>query len=211
MKLVLFAAAGRIGSRILNEALARGHEVTAAVRDPARVEVQSPALRCVAADVTQAEEIARVAAGHDAAISAVGGKPGGDQGVIAVAARALVAGLDAAGPRRLVIVGGAGTLEIRPGVQRLDTPEYPEIYRPAGIAQKAALATYQASDLDWTYLSPPIIIEPGSRSGRYRTGGNAVLFDAAGKSRISMEDFAVALLDEIERPQHVRARFTVAD
>jgi len=211
MKLVIFGAAGRIGQRILQEALTRGHAVTAAVREPARLEVTHPALRTATVDVRRAEEVSRVAAGHDAAVNAVGPGRTGDVGVIVAAARALIAGLSVSGPRRLIVVGGAGTLEIRPGVQRLDTPDYPEIYRPSGYAQREALALYRASDLDWTYLSPPIIIEPGTRTGRYRTGGDQVLFDAGGRSRISMEDYAVALLDELERPRHLRARFTVAD
>lgn len=211
MKLVIFGAAGRIGQRILHEALARGHHVTAALRDVTRLDATHPALRCVVADVTGAEDVAQAAAGHDAAVNAVGPGRAGDVGVIVGAARGLIAGLSRAGPKRLVVVGGAGTLEIRPGVQRLDTPEYPEIYRPSGYAQREALTLYRASALDWSYLSPPIIIEPGERTGHYRTGGDQVLFDAAGRSRIAMEDYAVAVIDELERPRHMRQRFTVAD
>lgn len=211
MKLVIFGATGRIGGRILHEALARGHAVTAALRDSSRLQVMHQGLRTAKADVTRSEDVARVTAGHDAVVNAIGPGQNGDVGVIAAAARALIAGLSGESPRRLLAVGGAGTLEIRPGVQRLDTPEYPEIYRPSGYAQREALALYRSSDLDWSYLSPPIIIEPGSRTGRYRTGGDQVLFDANGRSRISMEDYAVAVLDELEQPRHVRARFTVAD
>jgi putative NADH-flavin reductase len=211
MKIVIFGAAGRIGQRIMHEALARGHVVTAAVRDPSHLEVTHAALRGVAADVSRAEDVARVAVEQDAAVNAIGPGRSGEVGVIVASARALIAGLAVAGPRRLVVVGGAGTLEIRSGVQRLDTPDYPEIYRPSGYAQREALALYRASDLDWSYLSPPVIIEPGTRSGRYRTGGDQVLFDTAGRSRISMEDYAVAIVDELERPRHLRARFTVAD
>ena len=211
MRLVIFGAAGRIGQRIMQEALARGHAVTAAVRDLSRLEVQHAALHGVTVDVSRDDEVARVAAKHDAAVSAVGPGRSGDVGVIVAAARALIAGLAVSGTRRLVVVGGAGSLEIRPGVQRLDTPEYPEIYRPSGYAQREALALYRASDLDWSYLSPPIIIEPGTRSGHYRTGGTQVLVDATGRSRISMEDYAVAVLDELEQPRHIRAQFTVAN
>ena len=214
MKIVIFGAAGRIGQRIVNEALARGHAVTAGLRDVARLarlERRHAALEKIVADATVPAEIARIATGHAAAISAIGPGTGGDVGVIVAAARALIAGLPAAGLRRLLVVGGAGTLEIRPGVQRIDTPEYPEMYRPSGYAQKAALELYRQSALDWSYLSPPVIIEAGRRSGRYRLGGDAVLADAAGRSRISMEDYAVAVLDEIETPHHLRARFTVAD
>jgi putative NADH-flavin reductase len=207
MKLVIFGATGRIGQRILHEALARGHTVTAALRDPTSLTLAHPALSKVVADIRSAADVARAAAGHDAVVSAVGPGRDGDVGVIVAAARALAA----AGPPRVIVVGGAGTLEIRPGVQRLDTPDYPEAYRPSGYAQREALGLYRASTLDWSYLSPPVVIEAGQRSGRYRIGGDQVLFDAQGRSRISMEDFAVALLDELERPAHRRARFTVAD
>ena len=210
MQIVIFGATGRIGQRILQEALTRGHTVTAALRRTSRLDIAHDRLQTVTADVTIADEVARAADGKDAIISAIGPGPSGDPGVIVAAARAFVVAL-AARPTCLIAVGGAGTLEIRPGVQRLDTPDFPEAYRPSGYAQREALALYRASSLDWSYLSPPIIIEPGSRTGVYRTGGDQVLFDQAGRSRISMEDFAVALIDEVEHPRHVRKRFTVAD
>ena len=210
MQIVIFGATGRIGQRILQEALTRGHTVTAALRRTSRLGIAHDRLQTVTADVTIADEVARAADGKDAILSAIGPGPSGDPGVIVAAARSFVVAL-AARPTRLIAVGGAGTLEIRPGVQRLDTPDFPEAYRPSGYAQREALALYRASSLDWSYLSPPIVIEPGSRSGVYRTGGDQVLFDQAGRSRISMEDFAVALLDEVEHPRHVRKRFTVAD
>ena len=211
MRIVIFGAAGRIGSRILDEALARGHVVTAVLRDVARLELAHPGLVKVTADAADSSAVARVAAGQAAAISAIGPGSVGDVGVIVAVARALIAGLPRAGVRRLLVVGGAGTLEIRPGVQRIDTQEYPEIYRPSGYAQKESLALYRASGLDWSYLSPPVIIEPGARSGRYRIGADQVLADEAGRSRISMEDYAVAVLDELETPRHLQRRFTVAD
>lgn len=211
MRLVIFGGGGRIGRRVVQEALRRGHEVTAVLRELSRLEMEHPGLRSIVADVASVEAVTRAATGHDAAVNAIGPGRGGDPGVIVTAARALVAGLIVSGPRRLIVVGGAGTLEIRPGVQRLDTPEFPEAYRPSGYAQREALDLYRASGLDWSYLSPPIIIEPGARTGRYRIGGDQVLFDNQGRSRISMEDYAVALLDELEHPRHVGARFTVAD
>jgi hypothetical protein len=211
MQVVVFGGGGRIGRHVVQEALERGHQVSAVLRESSRLEMEHPGLRRVVADVTSTDAVTRVAAGHDAAVNAIGPGRGGDPGVIVTAARALLAALSVAGPKRLVVVGGAGTLEIRPGVQRLDTPEFPDAYRPSGHAQREALALYRASDLDWTYLSPPIIIETGQRTGRYRVGGDQVLSDAHGRSRISMQDYAVALLDELERPRHLRARFTVAD
>lgn len=210
MQIVIFGATGRIGQRILQEALTRGHDVAAALRQSSRLKVKHSRLQTVTADVANADEVARAADGKEAVISAIGPGPSGDPTVIIAAARAFIDAL-AARPTRLIVVGGAGTLEIRPGVQRLDTPEYPEAYRPSGYAQREALALYRTSELDWSYVSPPIVIEPGSRTGVYRIGGDQVLFDQAGRSRISMEDFAVALIDEAVHPRHVRKRFTVAD
>jgi len=210
MRLVIFGATGRIGQRILQEALHRGHSVTAALRTSSRLAIEHHLLQTAVADVTNPQDVTRVAAGQDAVASAIGPGPSGDPGIITAAASALVTALTESGPKRLISVGGAGTLEIHPGVQRLDTPDYPEAYRSSGYAQREALAIYRASDLDWSYLSPPVIIEPGTRTGSYRIGRDQVLFDITGRSIISMEDYAVALLDELERPRHIRARFTVA-
>jgi putative NADH-flavin reductase len=129
--------------------------------------------------------------------------------VIAATAKAVVDAMGKAGIRRVVAVGGAGTLEVSPGVQRLDTPAYPAAYRAQGLAQREAFNTYRASGLDWTYLSPPSHLEPGTRTGRYRSGLDTMLLDEHGKPHISIPDYAVALLDEIERPQNIGRRFTV--
>ena len=151
MQIVIFGATGRIGQRILQEALTRGHPVTAALRRTSRLGIAHDRLQTVTADVTIADEVARAADGKDAILSAIGPGPSGDPGVIVAAARSFVVAL-AARPTRLIAVGGAGTLEIRPGVQRLDTPDFPEAYRPSGYAQREALALYRASSLDWSYL-----------------------------------------------------------
>lgn len=232
MHIVLFGARGNIGRRIAREAMARGHRVTAAVRDPGRV---TPALAAsapvvdgapadegallavVSGDVTDPTQVATLARGADAVVSAVGNTrtPAGPAPVALFpeAARALLAGLRAAGGRRLLVVGGAGSLEVTPGVQVVDTPDFPALYRGDALGQREALAVYRsdaAGDVDWTYVSPAAAIGPGERTGRYRTGTDQLLVDAHGTSRISYDDYAVALVDELERPRHPRRRMTVA-
>ena len=210
MKILLFGAAGKVGRVVLAELSRRGHDVTAAFRTepfPADLPVGATP---VLADATDASSVASAASGHDAVVSAVGPGTRKDPEVIERAGHALVGGLTAAGTQRLLVVGGAGTLELRPGVMRLDDPSYPEQYRPQGVRQKVALETFRNSSLDWTYISPPIHFNPGDRTGSYRVGGDAVLSDASGRSAISFEDFAIALADEIETPRHVRRRVTYA-
>lgn len=211
MKIAMFGASGAIGQRILDEALRRGHTVTAVARNPARVSPRAGA-RAVAGNVLAPQSVATVVAGHDAAVSAFG--PGADQPLTALAdaARALIAGLTAAGVRRLVVVGGAGSLEVAPGVQLADTPQFPAAWKGVALAHRDALEVYrrEAGGLAWTYLCPPALIEPGERTGQYRAGGDQLLTDSQGQSRISAEDYAVALLDELETPKHIGRRFTVA-
>jgi uncharacterized protein len=209
MNLVLFGATGILGQRILAEALARGHNVTAAARHPTPVSSQSPNLCFQTADILNPARVAELAAGQDVVISAIG--PGlGDARLITDAAKSLVSAFQRLPSVRLVVVGGAGSLEISPGVQMVDTPGFPAPWRVPALAHRDALAIYKASNIDWTYISPPAVIEPGQRTGRYRRGGDQLLKDDKGDSRISAEDFAVALLDEIEQPRSHRKRFTVA-
>lgn len=211
MKIVVFGAGGRIGQRIVQEALHRGHTVTAVVHDPARAPEPGERLTTVVGDVRDPAQVARLAAGHDIVASAVG--PTGEQGrqMLVDAAHALIAGTKRAGVPRLIVVGGAGSLEVASGGALLDTPDFPPAWRPTALAHRDALAVYRAEhDLNWTYLSPADVIAPGERTGVYRTGGDQLLTDATGESRISMEDFAVAFVDEIEAPRFPRRRFTVA-
>lgn len=210
MNVLLFGIGGFIGREIAAELRRRGHRLTAAVRDPSRYAETEAADDVVRGDSTSPADIAALAAGKDAVVSAVGPGSRGDPAVMAATARALVEGLPRAGVRRLIAVGGAGTLELSPGVQRIDAPGYPEQYRPQGVAQRDALAAYRASDLDWTYVSPPIVIAPGPRKGCYRVGGDAVLYDIDGNSTISAIDYAIALVDELERPKALKRRITVA-
>ncbi len=211
MKIVLFGASGKIGRSIAAEALARGHQVTAVVRDPTRVGPPHPALSVVRGDVLDPSRVAAVVAGHDVVASAVGPRLPSDAPKLVVdAARSLIEGLARARVDRLVVVGGAGSLEVAPGVQLVDTPEFPAAWKGASLAQRDALAVYRGATLDWTYISPAALIRPGKRTGQYRTGTDQLLTDEEGESRISVEDFAVAFVDEIENGRFVRQRMTAA-
>ena len=210
MKIVLFGASGALGQRILTETLARGHEVTAVVRDPATFDQTKENVKIVSGDVLDSSSVQRVATGAGAVISAVG-PGGGDPQLVRKAAHSLLNGLTRAGVKRLLVVGGAGSLEVAPEVQLLDTPEFPAAWKPIAVAHRDALDIYYtATGLDWTYFSPAAMIAPGERRGRYRTGSDQLLTDTQGQSHISSEDFAVAILDEVEQPQAIRQRVTVA-
>lgn len=211
MNLVLFGASGTIGQRIANEAFARRHRVTAVVRDPSRIDRSRQGLTVVKGDVRDAASVAQVAKGADAVVSAVAPTGGQPFTMLPDAARALIDGVRQAGVKRLVIVGGAGSLESPEGGRVMDRASFPAAWKPYAQAHANALDIYRrdAVGLDWTYLSPADHIEPGERTGRYRTGGDELVVDAEGHSRISAEDFAVALLDELERPAHLWRRFTV--
>jgi putative NADH-flavin reductase len=211
MKIALLGATGTIGKRILREALDRGHDVTAVVRDPAKVAETSPKLTVVAGDALDAHGIADAIRGHDAVVTAYA-PPQGSEQTLVDATRALIAGAKEAGVSRVVAVGGAGSLEVAPGVQLVDTPHLPDAWRPIALAHRDALDVYraEAGGLEWTNFSPAAFIEPGERTGAFRLGTDELVSDAAGQSRISAEDYAVALLDEVERPQYVGRRFTAA-
>jgi uncharacterized protein len=207
MKLVLFGATGVIGSRILEEALKRGHHVAAVVRDPTRVHRTDTKMSVIKGDVLDPTCVADSAAGHDAVLCAVG--PGAD--VIVGAAHSLLEALPRAGVQRLVVVGGAGSLEVAPGHLFVNASDFPKEYLDQARANCEALKIYRRNEfLDWTVISPPVWITPGERTGRFRLGGDQLLVDSKGESHISVEDFAVAFLDEVENPRHVRRRFTVA-
>jgi putative NADH-flavin reductase len=215
MKIVLFGATGNAGRRILAEALDRGHEVVAVVRDPASVSTPDERAPLVKGDATDKSSVARVAQGADAVVSAISPRPnarGLGAPSLVTAARALIEGLTSVGVKRLVVVGGAGSLEVAPGTALVDLPSFPEIYKAEALAQRDALDVYraEAGALDWTYVSPAGEIAPGEHTGEYRTTGDQLLTDESGKSFITFEDYAVAIVDELERPAHLRRRFGVA-
>ncbi|MBW4472094.1 MAG: NAD(P)-dependent oxidoreductase [Stenomitos rutilans HA7619-LM2] len=215
MKLAIFGANGSAGTQITQEALSRGHEVTAIVRDLSRFSMTSDRLTVVVGNVCDADSVAAIVQGHDAVINAAGpGAAIANNATLAPmvidAAKALIEGLTRADVRRLIVVGGAGSLEVAPGVQLVDTPDFPAQYRPASLAHRDSLKIYQASHLDWTFFSPAAEFEPGERIGKFRLGRNQLLVDTEGRSRTSVEDYAIAFVDEVEQPQFVQSQMTIA-
>ncbi|CAM5407165.1 MULTISPECIES: NAD(P)-dependent oxidoreductase [Streptomyces] len=212
-KIAIFGANGTIGSRVLDEALRRGHQVTAVVRDPAKITKTDPNLAVTTGDILDPASVAAAAQGQDVLVSAVGGGDGpGHIATIKPAAESLVAGLRTLGEAapRLISVGGAGSLRTPDGKQVWDAEGLPEFLLQIMHAHGDALDFYRTvTDVRWTNLSPAGLIEPGERTGTYRTALDDLVTDADGTSRISAEDYAVALLDEVEKPQHIGERFTV--
>jgi hypothetical protein len=207
MKVVLTGASGMVGSRILKELLSRGHEVTAVVRNPEKVAAGST--KVVKGDILDPASVAAAVKGADAVISAYA-PPQGQEETLLAAVRSLLAGLDQAGVRRLLMVSGAGSLEVAPGVQLVDSGALPEAWKLIALAHRDALALLKACDLEWSALSPAGFIQPGERTGKFRLGGTKLVVDAKGESRISAEDYAVAMVDELEKGQHLRQQFTAA-
>lgn len=212
MKIALFGATGHIGHAILDEALARGYDVTAIVRDPSRLSTQNPRLTVATGDVGKPESWLDAVRGADAVVASLSARRDGNNDIIPINAAVLLDNLPAAGVKRLAWVGGAGSLETAPGVLVMDDPHFPEAWKPEAAGQGKALAVFRASPsiIDWTYISPAALIEDGPRTGKYRVGGDQLLVDANGKSRISIPDYAVALLDRIEKGDASRKRITVA-
>jgi putative NADH-flavin reductase len=215
MKIAVFGATGNVGKRVIAEALSRGHEVIGVVRDPAAVQSPDPRVRLVKGDATNADSVAGVVKGADAVVSAISPRPnarGLPAPSLVANSRALIKGLKQAGVKRILYVGGASSLEVAPGKALADTPDFPAAYKDEAREGREALAVWrgEAKGLDWTYLSPAAEIAPGARTGQYRTTGDQLLVDAKGKSFITFEDYAVAVLDELERPKHVGKRFGVA-
>lgn len=210
MNIVLIGASGYVGSSLLKEALARGHRVTAVVSNPAKLAAQ-PGLETVKADVLDGAALAPRLQGHDAVVSAFSGHAQADvYGYYVRGMRSIIAAAKQAHVPRLLVVGGAGSLEVAPGVQLVDTPEFPAQWKGTAEGAREALKLLRAEpELDWTMLSPSAHLEPGERTGRFRLGTDQLLVDARGDSRISVEDYAVAMIDELERPAHARRRFTV--
>ncbi len=199
MKVALLGATGAAGSRILKELSDRGHAVAALSRHPEK----TPALPGVTAQALEAADIdatAQALRGADAVVSAVK--------FTSVDTAGLIEAVRRAGVKRYVVVGGAGSLWVSPGVREVDGPGFPEHVKPEARAGWAFLEQLRASDLDWTFFSPSRMFTPGERTGKFRLGTDDLIFDAEGRSAISFEDYAVALVDELETPRHVRARFT---
>ncbi|NUS85703.1 MAG: NAD(P)H-binding protein [Streptomyces sp.] len=211
MRITVFGAAGSVGSRVVAEALSRGHEVTAVVRNPGPLGDLPAGATARVGDAADVDDVVRLSTGQDLVITATRPAPGSEDELV-TATKALLAGV-ASGGVRLLVVGGAATLTVpgTGGTLVVDGPDFPADWRGIALACAEQLEACRAeSEADWTYLSPAALLEPGERTGTYRLGTDELLVDADGISRISMEDLAVALLDEAEHPRHRRTRFTVA-
>jgi len=201
MKIAVIGASGNAGSRITKELAGRGHAVTAIARNPGKIAVQQN-VTAKTGDVMDQAGLAQLLAGHDVAISSVHFLDSDPAKLIGAA--------KASGVGRYLVVGGAGSLEVAPGVALVTTPNFPAQYKAEAEKGGAFLDLLrQEKDLNWTFLSPSALFVPGERTGKFRLGTDQLLTGSGGKSWISFEDFAVALADEIERPAHIRRRFTV--
>jgi putative NADH-flavin reductase len=201
MKVALIGITGRVGSRVADELLKRGHQVTGIARNPADVNPQ-PGLTVKQGDATDPQALTPLLTGHDAVISA--------SRFVSSDAKPLLSAVKDAGVPRLLVVGGAGSLLVAPGKMLIDTPEFPDAYKPEARAGVVSLDTLRHEKvLNWTFLSPSALFEPGERTGKFKLGDDTLLADDEGKSWISMEDYAIALVDELEAPKHSRRRYTV--
>ena len=201
MKIAVIGASGNAGSRITAELARRGHSVTAIARRPEKI-AGLVNVTPSAGDVMDQAGLARLLAGHDAAISSVHFLASDPAKLIGAAKDSKVG--------RYLVVGGAGSLEVAPGVRLVTTPGFPVAYKAEAEKGAAFLDLLRAErELSWTFLSPSALFVAGERTGKFRLGTDQLLTGSDGKSSISFEDFAVALADEIERPAHIRQRFTV--
>jgi len=200
MRVALIGASGAAGSRILKELVSRGHTVLALARHPEKIEPLA-GVEARAADTNDPAGLTRLLKGVDAVISAVKFKD--------FEGASLINAVRAAGVSRYLVVGGAGSLEVAPGVLEMNSPKFPPHVKPEAEKGAQYLRQLRSSDLDWTFLSPSRFFNPGERTGKFRLGTDQLLSDATGKSSISFEDYAIALVDELEQSRHVRGRFTV--
>lgn len=210
MKVLVLGANGGVGREVTDELVGRGHLVTAASRTGAHASVDG--VTPITLDATSAEAVGAAALGHDAIVNAVGPKFGQDDPtILSSVASAVIAGARQAGVTRVIVVGGAGTLEVAPGVRLVDTDQMPAEYRPVAQAHAEAFDIYRAADgLVWTYLTPPPEFAPGDRMGTYRAQGEGYLAGEDGRSRLSYADMAVAVVDSLEQDSHQAARVAVA-
>ncbi|PQO94880.1 3-beta hydroxysteroid dehydrogenase [Massilia phosphatilytica] len=199
-RIALIGASGNVGTRILNELVSRNHQVTAIVRDPSKVPARA-GVTAVRGDVADPAGLAEALKGHDAVISSVR--------FLDTDPAALIGAVRASGVKRYLVVGGAGSLFVAPGQRLVDQPDFPAAYKEEATKGAGFLdALRGVSDLDWTFISPSALFVPGERTGKFRLAKDELLVSDKG-STISYEDYAVALVDEIEKPAHVRERFTV--
>ena len=212
MKIALIGATGFVGSEVLKELLSRGHQVTALARTPSKLPAQL-GLKVVKADVLDTAQVAAAVEGHDAVIDSY--NPGWSEprihDVFLQGTRAILDGVKRSGVKRVLVVGGAGSLFVAPGVQLVDTPHFPAEYKQGALAAREALSQIRnESALEWTFLSPAALLAPGPRTGKFRIGAEDLLMDGDKPAGISVADLAVAIVDEIETPKHIGKRFTAA-
>ena len=209
MKIAILGATGWIGGAILKEAQSRGHQVTALVRDPSKLSVADVVVRAV--DLEQ-PLVADTFAGVDVVIASVGGRAQQNHGLVASTVQHLLDVLPNANVPRLLWVGGAGSLEVAPGVALVSSPDFPAAYKDEALAQGEALQVFRAAQtaINWTFVSPAAEIYPGESEGPYRLGGDSFFTDANGRSRISVTDYAKAMVDEAEKGAHPNQRISVA-
>ena len=201
MKIALIGATGNVGSKVLTEALSRGHQVTGIARHVEKLKGRS-GVTARPVDLADESKLAEALRGHDAVIVSVRYQNNDIRHALAAAKAASV--------KRILFVGGAASLEASPGVRLLDTPGFPDVIKVEAAPAALALERIrEEKSLDWTFVSPSIMLVPGERTGKFRIGGDQVLKDETGESRISQEDLSVAILDELEKPRHIRKRFTV--
>lgn len=210
MKVAVLGASGWIGSQIVEEAVTRGHQVIALVRNPSAIERQDVEVRQL--DVLAEQDFAQALQGVDTVIASIGGRAAGNHDMVERSAAKLLEQLPNSGVKRLLWVGGAGSLEVAPGVQLVTVPDFPAEYKDEALAQSQALQVFRNSDspLNWTFVSPAAEIFPGEKVGQFRVGGDQLLTDAQGHSKISVADFASAMLDELETAKHAKQRISVA-
>jgi len=211
--IVLIGASGFVGSAILNEALERGHNVIAVVRHPDRIKTVHQRLTVKQTDASSAYNVAEVCKGADAVISSY--NPGWKNPEIAretkMVYKAIIEGVKKAGVKRLLVVGGAASLFVSPGKRLMDAGIIPESFQPAvrALADVYLIDLKAENSIDWVFFSPAGIIEPGLRTGKFRLGKDDLVVDEKGESKISVQDYAVAMIDELEKPAHHRERFTI--
>ena len=210
-KIAIIGASGYVGTALLNEAVKRGHQVSAFVRHPEKI-VANANVTAVKADVLDTDGLAALLKGHDLVISAY--NPGWQEADIRnihiKASKSITEAVKKAGIKRLIAVGGAGSLEIN-GQQLVDSPEFPAEYKEGALGARQALNDLKAENaLDWSFVSPAILLVPGEATGTFRLGKNSPVFDDKGESKITVGDLAVAILDEAEQGKHIRQRFTAA-
>lgn len=210
MKIALIGANGNVGKVILKEALLRGHQVTGIVHNISKVESTQDNLKFIEGDIFDEESLSKAIEGNDIVISAFGPKHGEEKSLVD-ATKSLINSVKKAGVPRLLSMGGAGSLLVEGGIKLVETKDFPSDWKPIALAHGEALEQYkQEKNLNWTNLSPAAFIEPGKRTGAYRTSEDYLVVDEKGVSRISFEDFAFAMLDEVKEHKFSHRRFTVA-